>query len=119
LCSCIPLVFWCVFCRYPEYRNPPWHERPYKRPLIYWHILAARLAFVVVFQVTNCFIKLVKFTCMNNSDILSLEFCILNWVVLYMVQKWCNESFMMVLNFRMRGRCSCSSNTTNLLYFIF
>lgn len=37
-------------CRYAEYRNPPWHEDKYKRPPIYWHILAARLAFVVVYQ---------------------------------------------------------------------
>lgn len=37
-------------CRYLEYRNPPNHELPYKRPTIYWHILAARLIFVVVFQ---------------------------------------------------------------------
>ncbi|XP_058804828.1 anoctamin-4-like isoform X2 [Phymastichus coffea] len=38
-------------CRYAEYRNPPDHfELPYKRPSIYWHILAVRLAFVVVFQ---------------------------------------------------------------------
>lgn len=39
-------------CRYPEYRNPPdFGELSYKRPSIYWHILAFRLAFVVVFQV--------------------------------------------------------------------
>ena len=39
-------------CRYAEYRNPPDHPTlPYKRPTIYWHILAARLAFIVVFQV--------------------------------------------------------------------
>ncbi|XP_060532347.1 anoctamin-1-like isoform X2 [Cylas formicarius] len=37
-------------CRYAEYRNPPDHEYKYKRPLIYWHILAARLAFIVVYQ---------------------------------------------------------------------
>lgn len=38
-------------CRYPEYRNPPDHpDLPYKRPTIYWHILAVRLAFIVVFQ---------------------------------------------------------------------
>ncbi|KAJ9601623.1 hypothetical protein L9F63_000231, partial [Diploptera punctata] len=37
-------------CRYQEYRNPPWDQHPYKRPPIYWHVLAARLAFVVVFQ---------------------------------------------------------------------
>lgn len=41
-----------TMCRYAEYRNPPNHfELPYKRPTIYWHILAVRLAFVVVFQV--------------------------------------------------------------------
>lgn len=40
-------------CRYSEYRNPPWQEpieEKYKRPTLYWHILAARLAFVVVYQ---------------------------------------------------------------------
>ncbi|XP_063237406.1 anoctamin-1 isoform X2 [Bacillus rossius redtenbacheri] len=37
-------------CRYLEYRNPYWDDHKYKRPPIYWHILAARLAFVVVFQ---------------------------------------------------------------------
>ncbi|RZF41208.1 hypothetical protein LSTR_LSTR011589 [Laodelphax striatellus] len=35
-------------CRYAEYREPP--SGNYKRPLIYWKILAARLLFVVVFQ---------------------------------------------------------------------
>lgn len=38
-------------CRYSEFRNPPWHHEPYKRPLVYWKILTARLAFIVVFQV--------------------------------------------------------------------
>lgn len=40
-------------CRYSEYRHPPWEfpiEEKYKRPTIYWHILAARLAFIVVYQ---------------------------------------------------------------------
>lgn len=37
-------------CRYQELRNPPDHELKYKRPTIYWHILAARLAFIVVYQ---------------------------------------------------------------------
>lgn len=38
------------FCRYPEYRNHPDHEFPYKRPAHYWQILAARLAFIIIFQ---------------------------------------------------------------------
>lgn len=37
-------------CRYSEYRNPPDHEFKYKRPLEYWHILAIRLAFIVIYQ---------------------------------------------------------------------
>ncbi|XP_070498567.1 anoctamin-2 isoform X2 [Chironomus tepperi] len=37
-------------CRYPEFRNPPWDEHPYKRPYYYWQILTARLAFIIIFQ---------------------------------------------------------------------
>lgn len=37
-------------CRYSEFRNPPNHPLKYKRPIDYWHILAARLAFIVVYQ---------------------------------------------------------------------
>ncbi|XP_073830259.1 anoctamin-6 isoform X1 [Musca autumnalis] len=37
-------------CRYSEFRNPPWHEHPYKRPMYYWKILIIRLAFIVIFQ---------------------------------------------------------------------
>ncbi|KAJ8950967.1 hypothetical protein NQ318_006351 [Aromia moschata] len=49
-------------CRYPEYRNPPNVADPalkYKRPLIYWHILAARLAFIVVYQNLVAFVMTV------------------------------------------------------------
>ncbi|XP_055370961.1 anoctamin-5 isoform X4 [Condylostylus longicornis] len=40
-------------CRYPEFRNPyniANEEEKYKRPLIYWRIFTARLAFIVIFQ---------------------------------------------------------------------
>lgn len=37
-------------CYYTEFRNPPEHEQRYKKSLVYWHVLAARLAFIVVFQ---------------------------------------------------------------------
>lgn len=46
-------------CRYPEYRNPPTHEDKYKRPPIYWHITAARLAFIVVYQNVVSFVIMV------------------------------------------------------------
>ena len=48
---CMSFSKFITFIRYQEYRNAPWEPNPYKRPPIYWHVLAARLAFVVVFQV--------------------------------------------------------------------
>ncbi|XP_063836611.1 anoctamin-4 [Ostrinia nubilalis] len=37
-------------CAYRGYRNPPNHEDPYGLSPHYWHVFAARLAFVVVFE---------------------------------------------------------------------
>lgn len=38
-------------CRYPDYREPPDSLNKYEYSIIFWHVLAARLAFVVVFEV--------------------------------------------------------------------
>ncbi|XP_043943405.1 anoctamin-2-like [Protopterus annectens] len=38
------------FCRYKDYREPPWSQNRYEFTKQYWAILAARLAFVIVFQ---------------------------------------------------------------------
>ncbi|XP_058637347.1 anoctamin-1a isoform X5 [Onychostoma macrolepis] len=37
-------------CRYKDYRDPPWSATPYEFSKEFWAILAARLAFVIVFQ---------------------------------------------------------------------
>ncbi|XP_022244128.1 anoctamin-4-like [Limulus polyphemus] len=37
-------------CRYLDYRHPPSYENKYTFSLQYWHIFAARLAFIVVFE---------------------------------------------------------------------
>ncbi|KFB40363.1 AGAP000095-PB-like protein [Anopheles sinensis] len=37
-------------CRYAEYRNPPESDNPYERSLLYWKILAIRLALMVIYQ---------------------------------------------------------------------
>lgn len=37
-------------CRYPDYREPPGSNKAYERTYLYWYILAARLAFVVIFE---------------------------------------------------------------------
>ncbi|XP_048342339.1 anoctamin-1 isoform X2 [Sphaerodactylus townsendi] len=37
-------------CRYKDYREPPWSENKYEIAKDFWAVLAARLAFVIVFQ---------------------------------------------------------------------
>lgn len=40
-------------CRYRDFRNPPDSGDPYEYSPMYWHVLAARFAFVVVFEVNR------------------------------------------------------------------
>ncbi|XP_018398327.1 PREDICTED: anoctamin-1-like [Cyphomyrmex costatus] len=37
-------------CRYPDYREPPNSPNKYQYNIMFWHVLAARLAFIVVFE---------------------------------------------------------------------
>lgn len=37
-------------CRYPDFREPPGLKNQYQYTITFWHILAARLAFIVVFE---------------------------------------------------------------------
>uniref|UniRef100_A0A673GAC2 Anoctamin n=1 Tax=Sinocyclocheilus rhinocerous TaxID=307959 RepID=A0A673GAC2_9TELE len=39
-------------CRYKDYRDPPWSPESYQLSKQYWSVLAARLAFVIFFQVS-------------------------------------------------------------------
>lgn len=41
------------FLRYKDYREPPWSQTPYDISKQFWAVLAARLAFVIVFQVSQ------------------------------------------------------------------
>ncbi|XP_023983037.1 anoctamin-4 isoform X6 [Physeter macrocephalus] len=38
------------YCRYRDYREPPHSLVPYGYTLQFWHVLAARLAFIIVFE---------------------------------------------------------------------
>uniref|UniRef100_A0A3B4A9E7 Anoctamin n=1 Tax=Periophthalmus magnuspinnatus TaxID=409849 RepID=A0A3B4A9E7_9GOBI len=38
------------YCRYRDYRASPWSPAPYEFTLQFWHVLAARLAFIIVFE---------------------------------------------------------------------
>ncbi|XP_039989622.1 anoctamin-5 isoform X2 [Xiphias gladius] len=37
-------------CRYRDYRYPPGHEKQYTQTMQFWHILAAKLAFVITME---------------------------------------------------------------------
>lgn len=43
--------------RFKDYREPPWAPNPYEFSKQYWAVLSARLAFVIIFQV-SCSAKL-------------------------------------------------------------
>lgn len=58
-------------CQYRGYRNGPNHKDPYGFSPQYWHVFAARLAFVVVFEhvvsLTIFFPQNIKFTIIINN----------------------------------------------------
>lgn len=37
-------------CRYRDYRYPPEHERKYLHTMQYWHVLAAKMAFIIIME---------------------------------------------------------------------
>jgi anoctamin-1 len=53
-------------CRYPDFREPPWSPNRYEKTVTYWHILAARLAFVVVFENIVTFIIIIIKWCIPD-----------------------------------------------------
>lgn len=40
-------------CRYRDYRYPPGHQKQYAHTMQFWHILAAKLAFIIIMEVKN------------------------------------------------------------------
>ncbi|XP_031756252.1 anoctamin-5 isoform X3 [Xenopus tropicalis] len=39
-----------ISCRYRDYRYPPGHEKEYQVTMQYWHILAAKMAFIIIME---------------------------------------------------------------------
>ncbi|KAG7245999.1 hypothetical protein CRUP_002815, partial [Coryphaenoides rupestris] len=37
-------------CRYRDFRNPPGHPREYQYSVQYWHVIAAKMAFIIVVE---------------------------------------------------------------------
>lgn len=50
-----------TYCRYWDYRAPPWSKIPYKRSNIYWEIFVWRLLFVILFE--NAVVVLIALVC--------------------------------------------------------
>lgn len=46
------LVFFSL-PRYRDYRYPPGHEKQYTHTMQFWHILAAKLAFIIIVEVKS------------------------------------------------------------------
>ncbi|XP_073337139.1 anoctamin-6 [Pagrus major] len=39
-----------TFCRYRDFRFPPGHHRQYEYTMQYWHVIAAKMAFIIVVE---------------------------------------------------------------------
>lgn len=62
-----------VCYRYRDFRNPPDSDDPYEYSQMYWHVLAARFAFVVVFEVRYMSDYLIKMK-MHHQNVHSLTY---------------------------------------------
>lgn len=40
------------FFRYRDFRYPPGHARQYQYNVYYWHVIAAKMAFIIVVEVS-------------------------------------------------------------------
>ncbi|RMB98159.1 hypothetical protein DUI87_25639 [Hirundo rustica rustica] len=49
-----------VICRYRDYRYPPDHEKKYLHTMQFWHILAAKLAFIIIMEGADLRVGAVK-----------------------------------------------------------
>ncbi|KAM3832315.1 anoctamin-6 [Vipera latastei] len=48
-----------TICRYRDFRYPPGHKHQYEHNIYYWHVIAAKLAFILVMEHVVYFVKLV------------------------------------------------------------
>ncbi|XP_069620575.1 anoctamin-6 isoform X1 [Ranitomeya imitator] len=46
-------------CRYRDFRYPPGHEHQYEYSMFYWHVIAAKLSFLIVMEHVVYFIKFI------------------------------------------------------------
>lgn len=51
------LISLILLFRYRDFRNPPGHEQQYKHNIYYWHVIAAKLAFIIVMEVKEVYFE--------------------------------------------------------------
>lgn len=44
--------------RYRDFRNPPGHPQEYKHNIYYWHVITAKLAFIIVMEVGEVYFEI-------------------------------------------------------------
>lgn len=49
--SCLSVKF--PPCRYRDFRYGPGHPRQYEYTIYYWHVIAAKMAFIIVVEVSG------------------------------------------------------------------
>ncbi|KAH0616625.1 hypothetical protein JD844_027881, partial [Phrynosoma platyrhinos] len=59
--TCCPYWYWptVYFIRYRDFRYPPGHEHQYEHNIYYWHVIAAKLSFIIVMEHIIYFVKFV------------------------------------------------------------
>ncbi|CAK9797502.1 Ano1 [Anthophora plagiata] len=55
-------------CRYPDYREPPDSPNKYQYTIMFWHVLAARLTFIVVFENVVALVMILVRWCIPNMN---------------------------------------------------
>ncbi|XP_017761030.1 PREDICTED: anoctamin-1 isoform X1 [Eufriesea mexicana] len=55
-------------CKYPDYREPPNSPNKYQYTIMFWHVLAARLAFIVVFENIVAFVMILVRWCIPDMN---------------------------------------------------
>nr|XP_009687515.1 PREDICTED: anoctamin-6 [Struthio camelus australis] len=54
-----PLFVNQTTCRYRDFRYPPGHQHQYEHNIYYWHVIAAKLAFIIVMEHVIYFVKFI------------------------------------------------------------
>jgi len=59
-----------IVSRYRDYRYPPGHEKQYTHTMQFWHILAAKLAFIIIMEVSNSMIQSTVHFILGNLELI-------------------------------------------------